>query len=91
MIPSMIDFPYDDAGVIISQILQKYTATPPTNINYIELSKEWFYKKLEILNKVTFHESIDELKTQYDCFSNNIDLLNLFYKEYYTFKSIHIL
>jgi len=59
--PSMVDFPFDDAGVIISLILQSYRGSEYNDIDFFNIAKLSFNSKLKILNKLNKDTTKEEL------------------------------
>ena len=61
LMPSMVDFPFDDAGVIISLILQSYRGSEYNDIDFFNIAKLSFNSKLKILNKLNKDTTKEEL------------------------------
>lgn len=82
LMPSMVDFPYDDAGVIISLILQDYIGPEYSKVDFLDIAKTAFNSKLKIVGKLT--ENITEQKTIeiVDSISKSSYFIKILYEEY---------
>ena len=54
MLPSMVDFPVDDAGVIIAQLLKRYVGDESYNrAELLKLAEDWHNMKILLTENKT--------------------------------------
>lgn len=89
LLPSMVDFPYDDAGVIISIILQEYSNEVPVEYDLMEIAKSTFMFKLSIANELSIVRSREKLIALVGEVSKNSYFIDILYDEYVVMRLIN--
>ena len=78
MMPAHAEYPTDDAGVLLAQVLKRYG----TEGDFMEDLRKIWNKKIELLEKINSNTTKEELLELCEPMRRNRNLLDIFYKEY---------
>ena len=78
MLPAHNEFPYDDAGVLLAQLIRRYG----TEGDFMEDLRSLWEKKLILLEHITSDTTKEQLKELCEPMKRNKNLLDIFYQEY---------
>jgi len=78
MLPAHNEFPYDDAGVLLAQLIRRYG----TEGDFMVDLKSLWEKKLLLLEHITSDTTKEQLKELCEPMRRNKNLLDIFYQEY---------
>jgi len=78
MMPAHAEYPTDDAGVLLAQILKRYNIEG----DYMEDLKTIWERKIELLEKINSNTTKEKLLELCEPMRRNSNLLDIFYKEY---------
>ena len=80
MLPAHNEFPYDDAGVLLAQLIRRYG----TEGDFMEDLKSLWERKLTLLESISYFNvtTKEQLKELCEPMRRNKNLLDIFYQEY---------
>ena len=78
MLPAHNEFPYDDAGVLLAQLIRRYG----TEGDFMADLRSLWEKKLLLLEHITSDTTKEQLKELCEPMKRNKNLLDIFYQEY---------